>query len=135
MRAPVGFFWGGTWVLANKDTKIKATVGDIIKWITLDSSDTGLQYFWANGTLEGPGGTKDTVASGTIMSKSDGTIPFLGGQYMFEAFVPAGKFATGKKLTQYDEKINEPWRGSTRVCRRQEIPRSGHSRLQAAGCG
>jgi len=111
---PVGFFWGGTWVIANKDTKLKATVGDIIKWITLDSSDTGLQYFWANGTLEGPGGTKDTVASGTIMSKSDGTLPFLGGQNMFEAFVPAGKFATGKNLTQYDEKINELWRGQVR---------------------
>ena len=80
---PVGFFWGGTWVLANKDSQVKAAVGDIIEWITLDSSETGLQYMWANGTLNGEGGTKDTVASGTVMSISDGTVEFLAGQNMF----------------------------------------------------
>lgn len=111
---PVGFFWGGTWVIGNKDTKIPATVGDIIEWITLDSSDTGLQYFWANGTLNGPGGTKDTVASGTVMKKSDGTVAYLGGQNMFDVFVPAGAFATGKNKTQYDETINSYWRGQVR---------------------
>jgi hypothetical protein len=58
---PVGFFWGGTWVIANNNSPVKDAVGKIIEWITLDSSETGLQYFWANGTLNGPGGTKDTV--------------------------------------------------------------------------
>ena len=111
---PVGFFWGGTWVLGNKDTKVKKSVGDIIEWITLDSSETGLQYFWANGTLNGPGGTKDTVASGTVMSKSDGKVDFLGGQNMFDIFVPAGDFATGKNKTQYDETINTHWRNQVR---------------------
>lgn len=111
---PVGFFWGGTWVLANKDSPVKEAVGDIIEWITLDSSNTGLQYFWANGTLNGPGGTKDTVASGTVMEKSDGTLDFLGGQNMFDVFVPAGEFATGKNKHQYDEAINAIWRGQVR---------------------
>ncbi len=111
---PVGFFWGGTWVLANKDSKVKAAVGDIIEWITLDSSDTGLQYFWANGTLNGEGGTKDTVASGTVMSKSDGALDFLGGQNMFDVFVPAGQFASGTNMTQYDETINTNWRNQVR---------------------
>jgi multiple sugar transport system substrate-binding protein len=111
---PVGFFWGGTWVLANKDSKVKAAVGDIIEWITLDSSETGLQYFWANGTLNGEGGTKDTVASGTVMSKSNGTLEFLGGQNMFDVFVPAGQFATGTNKTQYDETINTYWRNQVR---------------------
>jgi ABC-type glycerol-3-phosphate transport system substrate-binding protein len=111
---PVGFFWGGTWVLANKDSKVKAAVGDIIEWITLDSSEQGLQYFWANGTLNGPGGTKDTVASGTVMSKSDGKLEFLGGQNMFDVFVPAGQFATGTNKTQYDETINTYWRNQVR---------------------
>ncbi len=111
---PVGFFWGGTWILGNKDSKVKAAIGDIIEWITLDSSDTGLQYFWANGTLNGPGGTKDTVASGTVMKKSDGTLPFLGGQNMFDVFVPAGQFATGTNKTQYDETINTYWRDQVR---------------------
>lgn len=111
---PVGFFWGGTWVLANKDTKIPKTVGKIIEWITLDSSDTGLQYYWANGTLDGPGGTKDTVASGVVMKRSNGELDFLGGQNMFDVFVPAGEFANGKNLTQYDETINGYWRGQVR---------------------
>jgi len=111
---PVGFFWGGTWVLANKDSKHKDVIGDIIEWITLDSSETGLQYYWANGTLYGPGGTKDTVASGTVMEKSDGKLDFLGGQNMFDVFVPAGKFATGRNKHQYDEKINLVWRDQVR---------------------
>ena len=110
----VGFFWGGTWLLANKDTKIPATVGKVIEWITLDSSDTGLQYFWANGTLNGPGGTKDTVGSGVVMAKSDGKMDFIGGQNMFEVFVPAGASATGKNFTQYDETINKYFRDQVR---------------------
>lgn len=111
---PVGFFWGGTWLIANKDTKIPASVGKFIQWVTLDSSETGLQYFWANGTLNGPGGTKDTVASGTVMSKSDGTVEFLGGQNMFDVFVPATAFATGTNKDQYDETINLYWRDQVR---------------------
>ncbi len=107
---PVGFFWGGTWVIANDKSPVKDAVGKVIEWITLDSSNTGLQYYWANGTLEGPGGTKDTVASGTVMKKSNGTLDFLGGQNMFDVFVPAGAFATGKNKTQYDETINSYWR-------------------------
>lgn len=111
---PVGFFWGGTWVIANNNSPVKDAVGKVIEWITLDSSETGLQYYWANGTLNGPGGTKDTVASGTVMKKSDGTLPFLGGQDMFDVFVPAGAFATGKNKTQYDETINIYWRDQVR---------------------
>jgi hypothetical protein len=110
----VGFFWGGTWVLANKNTKNKSAVAEVIEWITLDSSKTGLQYYWANGTLFGPGGTKDTVASGTVMKMSDGKLPFLGGQNMFDVFVPAGAFATGKNKHQYDETINLYWRDQVR---------------------
>ena len=64
---PIGFFWGGTWVLANKDTTKAEAVGKIIDWITLDCTQDGLQYKWANGTLNGEGGTKDCVASGTVM--------------------------------------------------------------------
>lgn len=109
---PVGFFWGGSWVLANKDTKIPNAVGDIIEWITLDASEKGLQYMWANGTFAGP--TKDTVASGAVMKISNGEIDFLNGQNMFDAFVPAGESASGKNMTQYDETINNHFRGQVR---------------------
>lgn len=112
---PIGFFWGGTWVLANKDTDKAEAVGDIIEWITLDTSETGLQYMWANGTLNGEGGTKDAVASGTVMSVSNGDLEFLGGQNMFDVFVPANAYANGKNLTQYDETINTYWRDQVRA--------------------
>jgi hypothetical protein len=115
--SPIGFFWGGTWLLANKnmDADKVAAVKDIIEWITLDSSEDGLQYKWANGTLNGEGGTKDSVASGTVMSKSDGSLEFLGGQNMFDYFVPANQYANGKNLTQYDESINQIWRDQVRA--------------------
>jgi hypothetical protein len=113
-ESPIGFFWGGTWILANKDTQKKEAVAKIIEWITLDDSETGLQYMWANGTFNGEGGTKDCVASGTVMAKSNGTLDFLGGQDMFEVFVPANAFANGKNLTPYDETINSKWRDEVR---------------------
>ena len=115
---PIGFFWGGTWVLANKNTvgtEKAAAVAELIEWITLDCTEDGLQYKWANGTLNGEGGTKDCVASGTVMSMSNGELDFLGGQNMFDAFVPANSYANGKNLTQYDETINSYWRDQVRA--------------------
>ena len=111
---PVGFFWGGTWVIANTNSEKKEALGKVIDWITLQSDETSLQYLWANGTLNGEGGTKDTVASGTVMAMSNGTLDFLGGQNMFDVFVPANQFANGKNLTQYDETINNIWRDQVR---------------------
>ena len=112
--SPIGFFWGGTWILANTNSDKKEAVGKLIEWITLDCTEDGLQYKWANGTLYGEGGTKDAVASGTVMKKSNGELEFLGGQNMFDAFVPANQYANGKNLTQFDETINQKWRDQVR---------------------
>ena len=112
---PVGFFWGGTWVFGSASSEKKEAVGEIIEWITLDTTEQGLQYMWANGTLNGEGGTKDTVASGKVMSISNGELEFLGGQDMFDVFIPANQFANGKNLTQYDETINMYWRDQVRA--------------------
>ena len=118
-NSPIGFFWGGTWLMANGKAKMsdakKEVVKGIIEWITLDTSNDGLLYKWANGTLNGEGGTKDTVASGVVMAKSNGELPFLGGQNMFDYFVGANKYANGKNLTQYDEGINLIWRDQVRA--------------------
>jgi len=114
---PTGFFWGGTWLLANKnvlnDEAKKQAVADFIKWVTLDTSDNGLQYLWANGLMN-DNGTKDSVASSVVMERSDGTLAFLGGQNMFDVFVPANANASGKNLTPYDETINRLWRDQVR---------------------
>lgn len=107
---PVGFFWGGTWLLANKDTEQAEGVAEIINWITLDASENGLQYHWANGTLNGEGGTKDVVASGKVMAASNGEVEICGGQDMFPAFIAGNAYANGKCLTQYDERINALFR-------------------------
>ena len=101
---PVGFFWGGTWVLGREGTTHAAGVAEIIEWITLDTSETGLQYLWANDKMGN--GAKDTVASGVVMAKSDGSLPFCGGQNIFPAFIAGNANASGKAMTQYDETIN-----------------------------
>ena len=124
---PVGFLWGGTWVLAGQgalaDDAKKEFVAGVIDWITLDATKDGLQYAWANGTLNGEGGTKDTVASNTVMDISDGTLDFLGGQDMFKPFQTANDAANGRVLTQYDETINGYWRGYVRQYVAGEITR------------
>ncbi|MBQ6041264.1 MAG: carbohydrate ABC transporter substrate-binding protein [Oscillospiraceae bacterium] len=111
---PIGFFWGGTWVLGANASPNKDAVGEIIEWITLDTSEEGLQYMWANGTYNPDNATKDAVASNVVMKKSDGKIDFLSGQNMFDIFVPANEFANGKNLTPYDETINTAWRDQVR---------------------
>ena len=92
-------------------TDVPEGVAEILTWITLDSSETGLQYMWANGEVVG---TKDSVASATVMAMSDGTLDFLAGQNMFDVFVPANEFANGSNLTQYDGTINGYWRDQVR---------------------
>lgn len=116
--SPIGFFWGGTWILASKyvadaDDAKKAAIADIITWITLDCTEDGLQYMWANGILN-DAGTGDCVASSVVMEMSDGTNEFLGGQNMFDYFVPANANANGTNLTPYDETINGYWRDQVR---------------------
>lgn len=130
-NSPVGFCWGGTYIASAKgavdkmsDEK-KQVVADIIEWITLDYDENSLQYMWANGTLNGEGGTKDTVASGAVMEKSNGEVEFLGGQNMFEYFVPAGDYATGANMTQYDEAINGCWRDAVRAYVAGTVDRDG----------
>ena len=49
------------------------------------------------------------------MAKSNGELEFLGGQNMFDTFVPANAYANGKNLTQYDETINSYWRDQVRA--------------------
>ena len=107
---PVSFFWGGTWVLANKDTRPKEGVAEFIEWITLDTSETGLQYLLANGLVDWDNDPetktlKDGVVSITVMSKSDGKLDFCGGQDTYVAFVQANNLSSGKAVSQYDEVI------------------------------
>ncbi len=111
---PVGFAQGGNWVFVNKNSNNKDVLGDVVKWMTLDSSQTGLQYFLANGMLDFSNGVKTTVASGTVMKNTENKLDFLGGQNMFEVYDKAAKLANGKVSTEFDEGINFYWREQVR---------------------
>jgi len=109
---PVGFFWGGTWFLANKNTKQQEGVAELIEWITLDTSETGLQYLWANGLVDWDNDPdtvtdKDTVASAAVMAKSEWTLEFCGNQDLFPAFITGNKYASAKCVQEYDRIIND----------------------------
>ena len=105
----VGFYWGGTYLLAgtNDAAKVELIKG-FIEWVTLDTTDDGLQYMWANGLMN-ENGTKDTVASNVVLARSNGETDFLSGQNMFEYFIPANEYATATNMTQYDSVCNDAW--------------------------
>lgn len=105
---PVGFFWGGFWVFANKNSPYREAVGDIIEWITLDISETGFQYSFANGTFD-TGGIREAVTSGAVMRKVSGESGVLGHQDMFVVFDKAARLARGDNITQYDILLNSLW--------------------------
>jgi len=105
---PTGFFWGGTWLMANANApeEVQGLLSAFIEWVTLDASTEGLQYLWANGLFDPYDDTRDVVASSAVMDISVGEVDLLGGQNMFEIFVPAGDYADGTALTEYDLQIN-----------------------------
>ncbi len=111
-QPPVGFWWGGSWLCVNKaaveNADKKEFLSKFVEWVTLDCTKDGLQYAWANGLMN-ENGTKDTVASGTVMKMSDGSMDFLGGQNPFDAFVKATAFASAKCKSLYDASLNGTW--------------------------
>lgn len=106
---PVGFFWGGTVILAHKDTKHKEAVGEIIKWLTLDTTETGFQYLWAS-NKDAFLDIKGVPSSATVTRDLYASTDFLGGQDMFEVYASAGGLTRGDNLSPYDESINGFWR-------------------------
>lgn len=106
-----GFAQEGSWVLANKGTKNRKAVADMLEWITLDTTDTGLQYLWANGfTYKDFVLPKDTVASAAVMRRSDGRLDILGGQDMFDVFIPVTGSVSARNWSMHDVAISTYWR-------------------------
>ena len=105
---PEGFFAGGTWLVANNEVEdvVKDGVAEILEWVSLDTSEEGLQYLWANGTLYDDDDTKVTVASSVVMASSNGEVDILGGQDMFDVYIPACEAADASNISQYDEFIS-----------------------------
>ena len=115
-RAPADFAWGGTWIFASKkaasDSNKRDGIAELIRWINLDTSDTGLQYMWANGLFSGNGYTKDCVASAKVLENSDGTNDFLGGQDMYPVYVQSNRTVSAYCMGKYDMTINDLFRNA-----------------------
>ncbi|MBR5348932.1 MAG: extracellular solute-binding protein [Lachnospiraceae bacterium] len=140
-RPNVASFWGGTWLIANRkvlqDEKLKAGVRELIEYVTLDTSETGLQYQWANGTFSDDSYygyidygriIKPAVASRVVMEKSNGCMDILGGQDVYPVFIETASMARGDNLTEYDELIGVYWKDAvnsyiTGECTRDEAIR------------
>ena len=115
---PVYFSWGGSWIEVNKalknaSAKKQEAVAKLLEWLTLDTTKEGLLYNWANGTFTK--NTKDTVSSAVVMKKADGKLDFLGGQDMFECYIPLNEQVNAITLTEYDDEIDRIWRDQARL--------------------
>jgi ABC-type glycerol-3-phosphate transport system substrate-binding protein len=103
----MGSYWGGSIILAHKDTKHKEAVGEIIKWITLDTSETGFQYLWANGAdLEIVNGVPLSVR---VANNFDEGMDLLGGQDIYDVYTSVAEFTRGDNISMYDESIDHHW--------------------------
>ncbi len=111
-EAPLNFWWGGSWLLANKsaveDADKKEFLSAFFEWITLDCSDTGFQSLWASGS-DTTGGGKDAVASGTVMNNVDGSLDFLNGQNPAPVFAKATDATKATAVSIYDDDISWMW--------------------------
>lgn len=100
----------GPYYLAYKETEHKEAVAHFISWITLDCSKTGFQYNYANGIFnEFNLGYKTSVASGTVMAISNGSLDVCGGQNVFEMSAKAAKQVPTENYSPYDTMINSYW--------------------------
>lgn len=101
-----GFFRGGTIILAHRNARHKEGVGEIIRWLTLDTSETGGQYLWANGEISG---NIEIPSSMAVAKKLEYKYDFLGGQDLFEAYLSATQYARGNSLSEHDSTISWYW--------------------------
>ncbi len=93
---------GSTAILVNKDSLLKDEIKPLIEWITLDCSETGLQYYLANDALRHENtnvfyGLKRPVVSGAVLKSADAGHDFLGGQDINAVFYGVQKAAAGKQ--------------------------------------
>ncbi|NLU33160.1 MAG: carbohydrate ABC transporter substrate-binding protein [Clostridiaceae bacterium] len=94
---PAGFFWRSPMFLAHRDTRHREAVGEIIRWLTLDTSETGAQYLWATGQFTG---IVEIPSSMAVAKKVEYKYDFLGGQDLFEAYLHVTQNVRGNSLSE-----------------------------------
>lgn len=108
-QSPVGFWWGGASVFCNKSvlgTEKAEFCAAFLEWLTLETSEIGFQYSWANGISPITAGCPDAVTSGKVMDISDGSCDLLGEQDPFMVLVEAASQTTAKGVCVWDSEIN-----------------------------
>jgi|LSQX01.1.fsa_nt_gb maltose-binding protein MalE len=117
-----------TGIIVNKSSPNKDTLGPLIKWLTLDSSEEGLQHSLVNDTLFDKNseryrisGGKRAVVSGEVLKKTDCTVDFLGGQNINPVICEILNKPSGKQAYQgYQASILNSWIYETRACAKGE---------------
>ncbi|MBR3463401.1 MAG: extracellular solute-binding protein [Clostridiales bacterium] len=122
-RPPAGFNWGGTWILANKDTVYASAVAEFLDWVTLDCSETGCQYLYANGLIMYNEGC--AVASNTVMRTSVWRSALCGGQDLAPVFADCNAYTSAQYVTEYDSRIVNYWDEVVDLYARGELDRDG----------
>ena len=94
---PSGWYWGGTWIAANKNTKNPNAAKEMIRYLTTD------EYFleemaMSSGELVGNIKVQDKI-------KDDFDEPFLGGQNYYDEFCEYAKNVDGTLYQSSDNEI------------------------------
>ncbi len=108
-EAPFHFYWGGTWIMANKSvlgTEKATGVAKLINYITLDCTKKGFQYKWSTSQIR-ESGTQDTVSSMTVMNMLDNySWGILGGQNPSQIFKKVTSEIDSLFIKPYDDILN-----------------------------
>lgn len=101
---PVGYYWGGTYLLYGKDCKNPALASLVMATLTTDVDCT-----YSMITMDGDYGhqfVNNTEAVAKAIANGDGALEKLGGQNPYEAFDAGAKMIDLSKCTAYDNQIN-----------------------------
>lgn len=110
VKAPIPFYWGGTWVGMYKNSTNKDLSWKFIEFLT--SNKKFLKEYAIN--------SADCVNNINVekqLSKSkEGKYDFLNGQNIYEEYTKLIEHINGDNISEYDEKLNDLWSASIELC-------------------
>ncbi len=110
------FHQGGEYVVVNNKCKAKQEVGELVQWLTLDTSNKGYQYYKVNALLETRYLEPMCPSSKKVMQsvKSKKIEGLLGGQNIFATIASFEDTSSAKSKTQYDIMLDSFWMEAAR---------------------
>ena len=89
-----------------KNSNNKGAVGEILKWMTLDSSDSGYQVLAANNMLK----AVDSVPSQKVMKQATAVMPSFNEQNVQTVYTKVNENTKFDGLCHNDYMIDQVWR-------------------------